>query len=409
MRVLHVLHTSLPHVCGYSIRTDYILQNEREQGMEVAGVTSAQHPTETGDLSETLGGIDFFRTPAVRGVKPPMLREWRLMRALQRCVSNAIRAFNPDLVHAHSPVIVGLPALRAARSASLPFVYEVRDLWENASVDRGKFGENSLFYKIARSLETNVLNRADAVVTICDKLRDELRPRLKSDDRLFVVENGVDASTFAPRADGQEQKRRRNLVGKKVLGYIGAFQPYEGLDVLIASMRTISIHEPNAHLVITGSGGVEDRLRAQVRETGLDNYVTFTGRVPHQEVGDLYAMIDLAVYPRILTRTTALTTPLKPLEAMSMAKPVLVSDVGAMQELVRPDVTGAVFRAGDADHLAHHALTLLQAPEDQLLRMGERARDWILSDRQWPKLISKYSHVYETASRDNSAFRARVR
>jgi hypothetical protein len=99
------------------------------------------------------------------------------MRNLERQVEQVARQFRPDVIHAHSPVLVGLPALRVARRLGVGFVYEIRDLWENASVDRGRFSAQSPLYHVARRLETHVLSRADAVVTICDLLKTELAPR----------------------------------------------------------------------------------------------------------------------------------------------------------------------------------------------------------------------------------------
>ena len=86
----------------------------------------------------------------------------------------------------------------------------------------------------------------------------------------------------------------------------------------------------NAHCVITG--GTNEELERQAARLGVAEHITFTGRVPHDDVQGLYSIADLMVYPRKSTRTTELTTPLKPLEAMAMAKPVLISDVNAMLE-----------------------------------------------------------------------------
>jgi PEP-CTERM/exosortase A-associated glycosyltransferase len=392
MRVLHVLHTSLPFICGYSIRSDYILRYQREQGLEPAVVTSSQHPNGT-ELVEEVDGFRFWRTPALRGKSLPGLREREMMESLRRRIDAAIREWQPQVVHAHSPMLVGLPALAAARAHRLPFVYEVRDLWENASVDRGKFREGSLLYRVARGMETRVLARADAVVTICEKLREELAPRTGHPDRLSVVGNGVDTGSFRPEPADPAARARWGLEGKTVLGYVGTFQPYEGLETLIDALARIRVALPAAHLLITGSGGEEERLKARVRQQQLDNHVTFTGRLPHDQVRDAYAQADLMVYPRVMTRTTALTTPLKPLEAMAMGKPVIVSDVPAMHELVRPGETGLIFRAGDAADLAEKCLQILGEPAG-CVQLGGRARDWVLAERQWSALVAGYQKVY---------------
>jgi PEP-CTERM/exosortase A-associated glycosyltransferase len=386
---------SLPFMAGYTIRSDYILRHQRDRGMNPAVVTSAQQMS--GETHhEELGGICYWRTPELRGKQVPGLRELRLMRALEVRVSAAIREWRPDVVHAHSPMLVGLPALRAARKYGLPLVYEVRDLWENASVDRGKFKEGSLQYRMAQAAETIVFKRADAVVTICESLKDEIAPRVRDRDALYVVANGVDSDKFTPREAPPGAWERWNLGGKRIIGYVGTFQPYEGLQTLIDAIGDVAKEIPEAHVVITGAGGQENELKAFAKDRGVTHLVTFTGRVPHDQVFNIYAMASLMVYPRILTRVTALTTPLKPLEAMSMARSVIVSDVPAMGELVKYGETGFVFRAGDSRDLAKRCVELLKDPE-RLEQVGRNARDWIVKERQWPTLLSRYANIYEKA------------
>jgi PEP-CTERM/exosortase A-associated glycosyltransferase len=321
------------------------------------------------------------------------------MRTLQQRVEQVIGAMRPDIVHAHSPVLVGLPALRAARDHGLPFVYEVRDLWENASVDRGKFSYNSPFYRMARRLETRVLRRADAVVTICHALRDNLSARVVDPGRVFVVGNGVDAGAFDPSTPDRAVRERWGLTGKQVIAYVGTFQPYEGLELLIRTLPQIVARRPAAHLVIAGgsaddSNAAQAALQALVDSLDLRSHVTLTGRLPHAMIHTVYALADVLVYPRLLTRTTALTTPLKPLEAMAMGRAVLSSDVPAMRELVRDGETGMTFPAGQQEGLARACVQLL---EDAVLRraLGERARAWTVGYRQWDVLVARYHSIYD--------------
>jgi PEP-CTERM/exosortase A-associated glycosyltransferase len=328
------------------------------------------------------------------------------MRSLERRVEAAAREVRPDIIHAHSPVLVGLPALRVARRLAIPLVYEIRDLWENASVDRGRFSAGSPLYRIARGLETHVLSRADAVVTICDLLKAELQPRAGRSDKVFVVANGVDAGSFAPLEGNSDLRRRWGLAGKEVILYAGTFQRYEGLNLLIRAIGHIVRSRPSAHLVIVGgsagfAGGShaaspeERELLEMVRETGVREHVTFTGRIPHAAVKEMYALADVVAYPRLLTRTTSLTTPLKPLEAMAMAKAVIVSDLPPMRELVSDGTTGLVFREADVQDLAAQSTKLLRDPALRQ-RIGSAAREWVLRERQWKILISGYKNVYES-------------
>jgi PEP-CTERM/exosortase A-associated glycosyltransferase len=392
MRVLHILHQSVPALSGYSVRSNYIVQLQRECGIEVAVVTSARQPN-AGPEYEVLDGVKYYRTTQ-RDDARSGIREFQLMRALQRRVHEAVLDFKPDLIHAHSPVLVGLPGLIEARRNKLPFVYEVRDLWENTSVDRGKFKDGSIPYRIARGLESIVFGRADAVVAICQALQNEIRPRVGARTSLHVVANGVDIEQFNTRERSNELTDRWQLQGKLVISYIGSFQPYEGLPVLIDAMPQILSELPNVHLMITG--GRDEDLEARVAKHKIGAHVTFTGRVPHDQVGELYTIADLMVYPRIRTKTTMLTTPLKPLEAMAMGVPVLVSDTTAMLELVEPDKTGCAFRAGDPQDLAAQAVRILSDVSLQsTLSLAGRAT--VESERQWRDLVASYQEIYRVA------------
>src|SRR5262249_22002288 len=156
----------------------------------------------------------------------------------------------PDIVHAHSPVLVGLPAYFVAKQRRLPLVYEVRDLWENASVDRGKFADDSLPYRAARYLESWLLERADAVTTICEPLRANLAARVNAPAKIVVMPNGVEAEAFQAVPGDAALRRQLGLPEGPLAAYIGAFQPYEGLNILIDAMRAIAQVRPDAHLVI---------------------------------------------------------------------------------------------------------------------------------------------------------------
>lgn len=397
MRVLHVLHTSVPSPpSGYAIRSDYIMRFQRRMGMQPAAVTSSQHPNgET--LLEVYDGFAFWRTAALEQELPMALREAELIRRLTARVKTAIREYSPAVVHAHSPMLCGIPALRAARSFGLPFVYELRDLWENPSIERGKFKEGSLLHRAAQSAEDYVLRRADAIVSICQTLKDAIVPRKGKDVPAFVVDNGVDVDHFAPRPLSRALVEKHGLGGKSVIVYLGTFQPYEGVELLMRAMPGVAGKTPNAHLLIVGGGGEQPRLTALAKELGLDGLVTFTGRVPHEEVADIFTVGDLFVYPRRLTHTTALTTPLKPLEPMAMGRAVLVSDIPPMRELIaEPGESGFLFKPGDHEDL-ERAITEALADRAALERIGAAGRAYVMAQRTWPTLVKRYEDVYATA------------
>jgi PEP-CTERM/exosortase A-associated glycosyltransferase len=388
MRILHVLHTSLPYSCGYSLRSDRILQRQLADGCLPGVVTSAQQPEP--NRAELRDGIRYWRTLSGRMLPTP-LREFQLMKGLAGAIDAATREFQPDVIHAHSPILVGLPAWCVARRHRIPFVYEIRDLWENASVDHGKFAAGSLPYRAARTAETFLLRRADAVVTIGDLLRAELQARTSVP--VTVAANGVDLNAFRPLTADAAWLREWNPDGMEIVAYVGSFQPYEGLEILIEAMALLRQARPRAKLLIVGDGPNRKELEDAAKRLNLGPRIHFAGRVPHARVREIYAVASVLVYPRLDTLTTRLTTPLKPLEAMAMQRAVVVSDLPALRELIQDGVTGLLFPAGDAQALAGRLERLLASPQEQQ-RLVAGASDWVRAHRSWDATLAGYAPLY---------------
>jgi len=317
-----------------------------------------------------------------------------MMRQVENKVRELIRQHNVDVVHAHSPSLCGLPALKAARQLGKPLVYEVRAFWEDAAVDRNRFAENSFKYRLSSRIEQKLFDQADAVVCICEGLRAEIARRTNNRE-VFVVPNGVDTSVFVPREKSQQLIEQHQLQGKVVVGFIGSFFTFEGLADLVQSMPLVHRENKDVVALIVGAGVEDQNLRKQAENLGVaGKSIIFTGRVPHEQVQDYYSVIDILVYPRISKRITELVTPLKPLEAMAMEKTVLVSDVGGLRELVRDNKNGFVFRAGDVKDLAVK-LTYLANHPDRCREIGLQAREDMFAERDWSVIARNYLNIYQ--------------
>ena len=162
------------------------------------------------------------------------------------------------------------------------------------------------------------------------------------------------------------------------------------LDAMPAVLKEI----PDVRVLLVGGGPQEHHLREQVKELDLGEVVIFTGRVPHDTVQDYYNLVDVFVYPRLPMRLTDLVTPLKPLEAMAQGRLVLASDVGGHRELIQPGVNGELFRAGDAAGLSTAILVLLRN-RDRWQAMHESGRQFVESERTWPRSVARYERVYK--------------
>ena len=174
-RILHVLDHSLPLHSGYTFRTRAILKAQQAAGLEVRGITGLRHLADGADCEEA-DGITFTRTRGSAG-GPAGLREWREINLLADAIVALAQDWLPDLLHAHSPALCGKAAQIAARRLGVPLVYEIRAFWEDAAVSNGTGTQGNLKYRLTRALENSVVAGADAVVTICQGLKDDLVAR----------------------------------------------------------------------------------------------------------------------------------------------------------------------------------------------------------------------------------------
>jgi len=391
MRILHILDHGLPLQSGYTFRTRAILKAQEARGWTVAAVTGQRHGPAAAAV-ESVDGLTFHRTPATRRSGP--LGEIAGIRAFARRIEAAVDAFRPDILHAHSPVLDALAGLIVARRRKLPLVYEIRAFWEDAAVGNGTGTEGSLAYRTTCALETWAVGRADGVAVICEGLRDDLIARGIDGGKIMVSPNGVDLTLFGavpPRADALAATL--GLDGRDVVGFIGSFYDYEGLDDLIAAMPALVAARPDARLLLVGGGPMADALAAQAAASPVADAIHFVGRVPHAEVERYYGLIDILAYPRKRMRLTDLVTPLKPLEAMAQGRMVAASDVGGHRELIRDGDTGTLFPPDDPPAIAAALAGMFDDRADWPSRR-QRARAFVERDRNWSSNILRYEPLY---------------
>ncbi len=405
-RVLHVLDHSLPLHSGYTFRTRAILQAQAAAGLEVRGITGQRHLAD-GPSQEEADGIIFHRTPGLASGLPG-LREWNEIGQLSAAIERLCDEWQPDILHAHSPALCGLAALRIARARGLPLVYEIRAFWEDAAVSNGTGRQGSLKYRLTRGLEDRVVAGADAIATICHGLKDDLVARGTDPTRIFISPNGVDLALFGEEAPRDPVVAEQLGLGSgPVIGFIGSFYDYEGLDDLIAAMPGLIEAQPEARLLLVGGGPCEAALRVQAAASPATAAIHFIGRVPHSEVERYYALIDIMAYPRKASRLTELVTPLKPLEAMAQGRLVAASNVGGHRELITDGVTGTLFVPDDPAACAAALAALLADPACWAARL-DAGRAHVAASHDWARNVDRYLTVYRTLLTKGSVSSGRI-
>jgi glycogen(starch) synthase len=392
MRILHVLDHGLPLQSGYTFRTRAILKAQEALGWTVAAVTGPRYH-EGAPASEVVDGIGFWRTAPLPPRRSPFA-EIAEIAAFARRIDAVVDEFRPDILHAHSPVIDALAALRVAKRRRVPLVYEIRAFWEDAAVGNGTGREGSPRYRATRALEGWAVRRADAVAVICEGLRGDLIARGVPAEKILVSPNGVDMHLFGTPAPRDAALAQSLGLDDETVGFIGSFYDYEGLDDLIAAMPLLLARRPEARLLLVGGGPMEAALRAQAAASPAADRIVFAGRVPHGEVERYYSCIDVLAYPRKAMRLTDLVTPLKPLEAMAQRRLVAASDVGGHRELIRDGETGTLFVADDPAAIAR-ALAGLLADRGGWEARRDAGRAFVERERNWSSNVLRYQPVYQ--------------
>ena len=399
MKAMHFVAHSLPRADGYSIRTQYLAQGQQNLGLEPVVVTRpgfADGCPEALSFRENVDGIPHFHFDSAEYPFFRLARKFSRARAgLERLYANdyyerVVKESAPcDLFHVHMQPGQVRHILPLSRSHNVPLIYEVRGVWEDTQVACGQLDAESAGYLKQQRAATAAADSADRLITISDGLRQDFIKRGIPSDKISVVPNGVDTSRFVPVARDTNLATRLGIKNQTVLGYISSIRQLEGLEYLVRAMPHILKSEDNCICLIVGDGEYSRVLKAVAEKLGLHEKIIFTGRVPHSEILAYYSLIDIFVVPRTKARVNNLVTPLKPLEAMSMAKALLVSGVGGLTELVTDQKTGLVFKPEDAEDLAAQALRLVRNP-DLRRKLGDHARSYTVGERDWTRIVAHY-------------------
>jgi PEP-CTERM/exosortase A-associated glycosyltransferase len=380
---------------GYAFRTYQIIMQQQSLGWETVQITSGKQDNSSEQI-EFVEGLKFYRTNMINTYiyRLSILKQIKIVIDLFFNILKTTKLEDPDILHAHSPVFNGIAGLLVSKITKKPLVYEIRGFWEDAAVDTKSTTEKSIRYKMTRLMETLICNHADKVTTICNSLKNELIERNIANEKITVIPNGVNIDQFQIIEDrNADLVKKFGLHNQLVVGFIGSFYPYEGIDLLLEAVKVLSDKGLSIRCIIVGGGPEEEALRGLSRKLDIVSLVTFTGRVPHNKVPEYYSVIDLLVYARKSKRITELVTPLKPLEAMSQKRPFLASNVGGHKELIIDGETGLLFEKDSLEDLVNKILHFSESrfEIDQILENGY---NYVKTKKNWSHSTAGYKKVY---------------
>lgn len=396
-RICYVLHNSLPYSSGgYATRSDGMVRGLQAAGFEVIVVSRPGYPVDVNSeidaasvpSDSVLDGVRYIRIPgpSSKGVAVTEYIE-RSAEALRKL----FRELRPEYVLAASNYRVGLMSLIAARGVGVPFIYEVRGWWELTRLSRDPEFAKTQSCVVQTMMEREVALRADHVLTLTGPMKEQLLAYGVPDEKVTLVPNSCDPSRFLPRERSHSLAERLGIPsGVPVIGYVGTFVDYEGLDDLAEACGLLHARGKEFRLLLvgnenttgTGRGLITETIDDIARRSGYHHWLLMPGRVPHDVVEDYYSLIDIAPFPRKPWPVCEAVSPMKPLEALAMEKAVVVSSVRALREMIQAGVTGLHFEKGSIESLADALAKLM---DDSALReaLGRSGRSWVERERTW--------------------------
>jgi glycosyltransferase involved in cell wall biosynthesis len=397
-RVLHLLTNSVPHTAsGYARRSHSILTAQQEEGWDTLAVTRLGYPVQIGVLtaraSDIIDGVHYQRLLPNRMAKS---MDGRLQQQAEELLQVA-RKFRPSVIHTTTHFVNGLVAREVANALGVPWVYEVRgqlaDTWASTRGDGARTSER---YRLFVERESEIMRSADLVITLGESMKRNIIAAGVPADRILIGPNAVGGDYLREPSHQGDARRALGLhPDGQLIGTVSSLVDYEGLDDLVTAFALLAPRLPKLKLVVVGDGTAAPALQNQVKRLGLAERVIFTGRVPAGQARLYHQALDIFVVPRKDMTVTRSVTPLKPVEALASARPVVASRLDALCEIVHDGVNGRVVDPSDPTGLAGVLSELL---EDESLRqrLGVAGRQDVLSRRTWKANAAAYAQAYET-------------
>ncbi|GAB2940169.1 glycosyltransferase family 4 protein [Nonomuraea fastidiosa] len=398
-RVLHVVTNALPYTqAGYTVRTHRIVTAQKAAGIDPHVVTSWGWPMLQGHADaapyDEIDGIPYHRLLPEPGIEMPFETQGRIIRGADR-VTKLVTELRPQILHAATDHRNGSVAHAVRDRTGTPFVYEVRGFLEETWASRNPIRVGSQRHVLQREREAFLMREADAVVTLAETMAQEIVERGVPREKIHLAPNAVDDSLLTAQYDGASFRRAYGIADSEiVVGSVSSIVAYEGFATLLRAAALLRDEGSPVRVLLVGDGTERENLLQLVEELGLKDAI-LPGRVGPDEALQAQDAIDIFACPREDLRVCRLVTPLKPVEAMALGKPVVLSDLPALAELVGSDGAGMLVPAGDPEALAKAIAGLRDDPAKRR-EMGEAGKAEVAAKRTWSRVAETYQALYRS-------------
>jgi glycosyltransferase involved in cell wall biosynthesis len=407
VKILYVSQYYAPEMGAPAARVAELAQHWVKEGHDVTVLTGfPNHPTGVVPHEYRSKFRRLIFREELNGVK--VVRSWLLpfpnRKAYERmlnyssfCVSAATAGMfldRPDALIATSPqLLVGLAGCWLAKVKRVPFIFEVRDLWPESLAAVGVGGDRSLLNRSLGKIAGFLYKHADHVVVVAPAFVHHLvRNWNVPEDKISVVENGVEAELFAPR-DASTLRRQLNLQDKFVVGYVGTMGIAHGLDTVLQAAAELIQKSPEVVFLMVGEGADKERIASLAQQRGLTNIV-WIAQQRRERMPELISAADVCLVSLKKTELFKTVIPTKMLEFMSCARPVIVAVDGQAREIVENAKAGVFVEPENASALVA-AVQTLKGNSSMRATLGKNGRYYITKHLSRRQTATTYIRVLE--------------
>ena len=306
-------------------------------------------------------------------------------------IFNAMSKTSFDLVHAHTPrklfaESVALYKLFSRRK--FPYIVSIRLL--NTSLTGFWKGLTDAYQRL---VEANVFRYAKFVVVQSEFNKKFVAHNFKiAPEKIQILPNGVDAKIFDPdRMQANNTRKKLGLEGKDVILFSGRLTGQKGVSHLLRALQLVKKNMSNFVLLLAGDGPQEQMLRELSSRLGIQQDVVFLGKISHKDMPDLYSVADIFVLPSLSE-----SFPNVMLEAMAMRKPIIITKVGVVPEILDSYKTAILVEPASPVELAD-AIIELETDKGLASKIGQEARALVCKKFTWERVLDQTMRMYEAA------------
>lgn len=348
-------NTYLPHVGGVARSVSAFTEEYRKRGhrvMIVAPEFSQRIPDEQ----------DVVRIHALQNFNGS---DFSVALPFSGDLSDKLNDFRPDIVHSHHPFLLGMTALRIARTRQLPLVFTHHTLYERYT--HYVPADSDALKRFVIELATRYANLASLVFAPSQSIASLLRERgVKTP--IAEVPTGVQLQDYTG-GDGARARRELGIPASAFLaGHLGRLAEEKNLEFLAAAVADFMQRHPQVHFLLVGSGPMGERLQRLFASRGLAGRLHMPGTLQGEAQRDAYTAMDAFVFA-----STSETQGMVLTEAMAAGTPVIALDANGSREVVRDGINGRLLMRENSGDFVAALQWLLELPAPQRAKLRREA------------------------------------